>query len=122
MQRYPNPLLIVIDAYAAMLSAWLGVAMVLAAVVDVLLDARGSLFYAFLALAVFAGLGHVGFAFAHKCPECGKHPTIQGFAPPHASAAHDGDGAWARVVRDVIHKRSFTCFHCGSSFDVSDAA
>ena len=122
MQRYPNPILIVIDAYAARLSAWLLVATVLAAVVDIFLDVHGRLFYVFLALAVFASIVHVGFALAHKCPGCGKHPTIQGFAPPHASAAHDGDSAWARVVRDVIHKRSFTCFHCGSSFDVSDAA
>ena len=122
MQRYPQSRLIVLDAYVVRLTVMLTLAFVLALGVDLFLNENLRISFIALGLALFAFLSHIGLGLAHKCPECGKHPTIQGFAAPHSSVANDGENAWARVVRDVLKKRVFTCFHCGSSFKVSDAA
>jgi hypothetical protein len=111
-----------LDAYAVQLAWILTLAFLAALGLMLFFGPHMGLFYTSFALAVFALLLHVALAFSHSCPECGKHPTIQGFTPPHSSVADDGDNAWARVVRDVLKKRAFTCFHCGSRFSVSDAA
>jgi hypothetical protein len=100
----------------------LTLASLLALGLDIVLDEGLRTYFVALGLALLSLLLHIVLALAHKCPECGKHPTIQGFAPPHPSVADDGDNAWVRVVRDFLKKRAFTCFHCGSRFSVSDAA
>jgi hypothetical protein len=131
MHRYPQSRLIVLDAYSMQLTAGLTVASVVVIGVDLLcmeafdLDLSiANLRVSFIALGVslLALLSRMGLALAHKCPACGKHPTIQGFVELHPSVANGGDNAWAKVVRDVLQRRTFTCFHCGTSYAVSDAA
>jgi hypothetical protein len=57
---------------------------------------------------------HITLAFLHKCPSCDKHPTIQGFKPPHpASLGQSRAQGWAGVVMSVVIRRCFVCIHCG---------
>ena len=131
MPRYPQAHLIVMDAYATRLTAVAAVVFVVVVSIDLLFaeafnvdlsiaDLRIS--YIALGLSVLTLVFRTGLALAHKCPECGKHPTIQGFVDLHPSVVNDGDNAWARVIHDVLKKRTFKCFHCGTSYRVSDAA
>lgn len=68
------------------------------------------------AFFVAAGV-HVVLAFLHKCPSCNKHPTIQGFKPPHPDSLNQSraDG-WAGVVISVLREKRFVCIHCGTEF------
>lgn len=63
-----------------------------------------------------AGL-HVILAFLHKCPSCSKHPTIQGFKPPHpASLGQSRAQGWAGVAMSVVLRKRFVCIHCGAEY------
>ena len=63
-----------------------------------------------------AGL-HVILAFLHKCPSCSKHPTIQGFKPPHpASLGQSRAQGWAGVALSVVLRKRFVCIHCGAEY------
>lgn len=113
--KYPNANVIYLDA--------LSVALVWA------MAPIGIVFYYFLnleALAIltivifFLGiLLHIVLAFLHRCPVCEKHPTIQGFAPPHeASVGQSYCTGWAGVVVSVLRRHKFVCIHCGTKFDL----
>ena len=72
--------------------------------------------------AVFAvaALVHLALSFMHKCPACGKHPTIQGFAPPHAASVSESRlSGWGGVVVNVLRRRRLVCIHCGTEYSVS---
>ncbi|MET0983163.1 MAG: hypothetical protein ABWY02_13760 [Telluria sp.] len=68
--------------------------------------------------AFFLAAGvHVTLAFLHKCPSCAKHPTIQGFKPPHpASLGQSRAQGWAGVVMSVVLQKRFVCIHCGAEY------
>ena len=68
--------------------------------------------------AFFLAAGvHVLLAFLHKCPSCSKHPTIQGFKPPHpASLSQSRAQGWAGVVMSVVFRKCFVCIHCGAEY------
>ena len=73
----------------------------------------------FLVSAVVHGV----LAFSHRCPSCGKHPTVQGFAAPHpASVGQSELAGWAGVVVSVMRRHRFVCIHCGSEFDLDAKA
>lgn len=131
MQRYPQSRLMLLDASCMRLVAGLTAAFVVALTVEILCFALfntsfsiGGMRVSFLALgaSLLALLFRLGLALAHKCPACGKHPTIQGFGELHPSVADDGDNAWVRVVRDVLRSRTFRCFHCGACYNVENSA
>lgn len=66
-----------------------------------------------------AGAVHIVLALLHRCPGCGKHPTIQGFAAPHpASLSQSRAAGWAGVVTSVVRRRRFACIHCGAGYVV----
>ena len=70
-------------------------------------------FGAFCAAVIF----HVILALMHRCPSCGKHPTIQGFRTVHpASVGQARAEGWAGVVINVVRRRPFVCIHCGVCF------
>jgi hypothetical protein len=71
-------------------------------------------------LAFFLAVGvHLILAFLHQCPSCGKHPTIQGFTPPHpASLGQSKADGWAGVVMSVVLRKRFVCIHCGVEYKV----
>ncbi len=72
------------------------------------------------ALFAVAALAHLILSFMHKCSACGKHPTIQGFAPPHLSAASQSRlSGWGGVVVNVLRRRKLVCIHCGTEYTVS---
>jgi hypothetical protein len=65
-----------------------------------------------------AGL-HITLALLHTCPRCAKHPTIQGFKPPHpASLGQSRAEGWAGVVMSVVLQKRFVCIHCGAEYRV----
>ncbi len=69
---------------------------------------------------MFLGGGvHVVLALLHRCPGCGKHPTIQGFKAPHpASLSQSRAAGWAGVVTSVMRRKRFACIHCGAGYAV----
>ena len=76
-----------------------------------------SVVQAFFACALFLGLLHVVTSLTHRCPNCRKHPTIQGFKPIHEKAiVESGITGWGRVVWDVFRNKPFTCIHCGDVY------
>jgi hypothetical protein len=76
-------------------------------------------FLAFLALFLLAAATHVVLSLCHKCPACGKHPTIQGFKPPHPrSSDQSAMSGWAGAVVNVLLRRRLVCIHCGTEFRV----
>jgi len=78
-----------------------------------------TLFQLHFAAFLCVGIGHVGLAFAHACPQCGKHPTIQGFRSPHPdSLSQSSLSGWAGVVASLLRRRRFTCIHCGAAYRV----
>lgn len=71
-----------------------------------------------LGLAVLA---HLGLAFAHRCPACTKHPTIQGFKPTHPAALSQSSlSGWGGAVMNIIKRRRLVCVHCGSAYAITD--
>jgi hypothetical protein len=72
-----------------------------------------------LTLFVLAAVGHVALSFRHECPACGKHPTIQGFKPPHPkSVAQSAISGWGGVAVNVLRRRRLVCIHCGNEYRV----
>ncbi len=66
-----------------------------------------------------ATLVHIVLALLHKCPDCEKHPTIQGLTPLHpASLKQSRASGWAGVVVCVLRKKRFVCIHCGTEHEV----
>lgn len=122
MRKYPQSKIIRLDSYSVA-AAWTSLA--LAAVLYVLFLAGlplVPLLFAAGALYVLSLVAHLALAFAHKCAECSKHPTIQGFAQVHPHASSSGIDSWAGVVKGVIKRGQFVCIHCGAAYSVSPAA
>ena len=70
----------------------------------------------FVLFCLFA-TAHVILSFQHKCPACGKHPTIQGFKPVHPNSVHQSAlSGWAGVIMNVLRRRRLVCIHCGSEY------
>ena len=119
--HYPKAAMILADA-GSVAVAWAFVAL---ATVLGLLSSFGAtaaeLPFKVAVLGFFSAAAvHVVLAFRHSCPSCGKHPTIQGFRPPHPESIHQSKlGGWSGVVMSVLSKRRFTCIHCGAHYDAS---
>ena len=71
------------------------------------------------AVFVTSGFVHVFVSLMHKCPTCGKHPTIQGFKPPHADSTNQSKASgWAGAVINILRRRQLVCIHCGTQFRI----
>jgi hypothetical protein len=71
------------------------------------------------ALFAVAAVAHLILSFRHKCPACGKHPTIQGFAPPHSDSIDQSRlSGWGGVIVNVIRRRRLVCIHCGKEYHI----
>lgn len=117
---YPKSKILLLDS-RTVLAAWL-----LLAVIPVvfymlkLIGAESVIVLSFLvALFLVTLVGHLALSLSHKCPACGKHPTIQGFKPPHPnSAAQSALSGWSGAVVNVLRRRRLVCIHCGGNFQV----
>jgi hypothetical protein len=66
-----------------------------------------------------AAITHVFLSFRHACPNCGKHPTIQGFKSPHPNSLGQSKVAgWGGVVVNFLNRRRLVCIHCGVEYRV----
>ena len=71
------------------------------------------------ALFAVAAVAHLVLSFRHKCPACGKHPTVQGFTPPHSvSVGQSRLSGWGGVIVNVIRRRRLVCIHCGEKYRI----
>jgi hypothetical protein len=119
MRVYPQHRLIQADAMAAVL-AWFAIPIGFIAILagGLLFPGKsaGIFFTPWVMFFVF-GLAHALLAFLHQCPDCHKHPTIQGFKPVHERAIYEkGIAGWSRVVWNVFRSKPFRCIHCGEEF------
>jgi predicted RNA-binding Zn-ribbon protein involved in translation (DUF1610 family) len=117
-QVYPQATLIRWDAYSVVF-AWviLATGMLLWVLGLLFRLPLGSTLTWLFVIFMVAALPHLVLAFMHKCPACGKHPTIQGFTPVHpASAKQSKLRGWAGVVVRVVANESFICIHCGTAW------
>jgi len=124
MRHYPSAKLLRLDALAAV-AAWVlgGIAGVLflatRAFAPEFADWAGRIGFAAFAAAALA---HVGLALMHTCPECGKHPTVQGFGDLHPDAAAQSRlSGWSGAVWNVFRRKRLVCIHCGTHYAASDA-
>jgi hypothetical protein len=123
MRTYPQSRRIKLDSWAAV-AAWALLVALFILLFAILTGATSARYLIVVGvLFVTAAIAHVLFALTHKCPECSKHPTIQGFAQvrPDAELRSKMD-PWARVVWDVVRRGRFTCMHCGTPYEISRAA
>ena len=77
--------------------------------------------YTHSVFAVFVAFGflHAAMSFRHSCPSCGKHPTIQGFKPPHPNSLSQSKAlGWAGVVVNILRRSQLVCIHCGAQFRI----
>ena len=71
------------------------------------------------AVFVASALVHVAMSFRHSCPLCKKHPTIQGFKPPHPKSLSQSQASgWAGAVVNILRRRRLVCIHCGAQFRI----
>lgn len=124
MREYPQHRLIQLDALTVVL-AWLALVCILALLFFGLASsafASDGVIIVMVVIFILFSLAHFFLSFQHRCPECLKHPTIQGFSPVHPKArAQSGMQGWTRVVWDVLRKRQFSCIHCGETYHVNNA-
>lgn len=121
MREYPQSKAIRFDAYSVVV-AWASLGLVALLLVPVLAGLPLlPLLYVAGALFLLSVAAHLLLAFAHRCPECSKHPTIQGFAPVHPQAQASTADGWAGVVIGVVKHQQFVCIHCGAAYSVSRA-
>ena len=84
-----------------------------------LLGAPTPFVHAVFGLCVFSGFIHVAMSFGHKCPSCGKHPTIQGFKAVHPKSLNQSKASgWAGVVVNILRRRRLVCIHCGEEYQI----
>lgn len=131
MQHFPNARLIRFDALLVVVARAIG-----AIAVAVLAIAAGvrtftshwpmQLVYgafAFLLLHLALSVFHMLLAVLERCPSCGKHPLVQGFSPVHpASIGQAKAEGWSGAVWSIVHRRQFTCIHCGTAFTCQNDA
>lgn len=78
-----------------------------------------NLFQVNVAAVMLAALTHVFLSFCHACPQCGKHPMIQGFKSPHPNSINQSrQSGWAGVVVSILRRRRFICIHCGAEYRI----
>ena len=58
-----------------------------------------------------AGGVHVVLALLHRCPGCGKHPTIQGFKAPHPASLSQSRAAGVGRGGDERGAQEAFCLH-----------
>lgn len=102
--------------------AWIFLAIFFISLFLVFILAAGVAFiiavYAFVGLVLF-GIIHAILSFKLKCPKCNKLVTGQGLSPTHKKARKRKYlNEWSTVVLDVLLKRNFICFHCGTEYEV----
>ena len=117
---YPKSKILLLDS-RTVLAAWVLLAVM--PVVFYILKLSGTQSVAVLSsltvLFLLTVVGHVALSFSHKCPACGKHPTIQGFKPPHPNSAEQSAlSGWGGAVVNVLRRRQLVCIHCGAKFQV----
>ncbi|MDZ7919718.1 hypothetical protein [Rhodoferax sp.] len=117
-QIYPSTFAVRMDAYSVFVAWALAVACVILWALVVFLKLPFGCLLGFAGKAFLgAAAVHVALAFTHKCPVCGKRPTVQGFKPPHPdSQTQSKFTGWAGVVVSVVRRSEFTCIHCGTNF------
>jgi hypothetical protein len=125
MRHYPRAKLLRLDALAAV-AAWVlggtAGALYFAAIVLAAEVPKWAFLMGFAAFAV-AALAHAGLALMHRCPECGKHPTVQGFGALHpCAAAQSRLSGWSGAVWNVFRRNRMVCIHCGTPYVVSESA
>jgi hypothetical protein len=123
MLSYPQSRLMLADVYSV-LTAWTLLALfMLGLIASGVLKLSQHWLNLVLGIPLFAffsaALLHITLALSHRCPSCGKHPTVQGFKPIHPNAVpKSGISGWARVVWSTYRERQFVCIHCGASWHV----
>lgn len=123
MQLYPNSALIKADAWSVLM-LWLALLSWLAAAIGILVVNPRLLEYWQHGIWVLVALTaiHIILALLHRCPSCGKHPTLQGFSTVHpGSKGQSRLGGWGGVVANVLRNNQFLCIHCGTAFKVKKA-
>jgi hypothetical protein len=79
----------------------------------------GPIVFVFLPAFIVFAMTHLILSFCHKCPLCGRHPTVQGFKSRHPGAF--GQAAlkgWSGTVVNILLRRRLVCIHCGQEFTV----
>jgi hypothetical protein len=77
------------------------------------------LFQIHFAVFMSVGVVHIGLSLCHACPQCGRHPTIQGFKKPHPDSwAQSEVLGWGGVVVNILRRRRLVCIHCGAGYRV----
>ena len=113
MREYPQSKTIRFDAYSV-ITAWASLGL---SVILLILVLAGLPFLPLLLAAstlfLLSAAAHLLLAFAHRCPECSKHPTIQGFAPVHPQTPASAADGWAGVVLRVVGTTSLFAFTAG---------
>ncbi|MFN9449972.1 MAG: hypothetical protein ACK58U_09985 [Rubrivivax sp.] len=72
----------------------------------------------FAAFCIAASV-HLFLSFRHACPQCGKHPTIQRFKPPHPNSLTQSKvSGWGGVVVNILRRRRLVCIHCGAEYRI----
>jgi hypothetical protein len=122
-QPYPHAQRIRYDALSVAVAWALLVLSVVLWLFAVALAAQVLPLFTFALFAFFAAAAvHLILAFTHKCPVCGKHPTVQGFKPVHPDAARQSKlTGWSGVVVRVLVGGPFVCIHCGTEFTLNEA-
>lgn len=118
MQQYPRARLLRLDALAAVAAWAFGLLALMALAMSWVLGpsfevaAKGALGLFFVAAGA-----HVVLAFLHRCPVCGKHPTVQGLTPVHPdSVSQSRLSGWSGAIWNVFRRKQVVCIHCGSGF------
>ena len=69
------------------------------------------------ALFLLSATTHILLSLQHRCPACGKHPTIQGFKAVHPnSTSQSALSGWGGVIVNVLRRRRLVCIHCGAGY------
>jgi hypothetical protein len=64
-------------------------------------------------------IAHVVLSLSHRCPACGKPPTVQQFRPPHPNSHGQSRlSGWSGAVMNVIRRRRLVCIHCGAEYRI----
>jgi len=74
---------------------------------------------ALLMLFLLIVIAHVVLSLSHRCPACGKPPTVQTFGTPHPNSRRQSRfSGWSGAVMNVIRRRRLVCIHCGAEYRI----
>ena len=118
LPSYPRSRIALADAVSAAI-AWFLLVLLAVTLIGCVAKIAGFI-EAFLlvvqAFLVFSFL-HLIFCFCHWCPNCRKHPTLQGFEPPHILSVNQSKLAgWAGAEVNILRRRHLVCIHCGMEY------